>query len=226
MCNLKLGLGMLAAACLFMLSVAGCKKNSPQQTPPRGTVTSSSNPVSSALNQQQKECLAEAQKALGMKAQVVRCGELNTPGIQEVVAVIPAEYPPSSDTSLKIWKLVILRHEPTGWRTVLTASREIQNEAGYVGLEFIDDDFKFMGYQLRLRDERPDESTVFAVNLIYIESADGGSDQVGIEIAWNPAVGRYQEVPLEGDGSENFKPEIKNPPHFKGGVMIPSKPPQ
>jgi hypothetical protein len=225
-CNLKLGFRTLAVGGLFLLSLAGCKKDSQQQTPSHSTVTSSPNSVSTTLNQQQKECLAEARKALGINAQVLRCSELNTPGIQEVVAVIPAKYPPSSDTSLKIWKLVILRHEPKGWRTALTASRQIQNDAGYIGLEFIDDDFKFMGYQLRLSDERSDDHTVFAVNLIYIESADGGSDQIGTEIAWNPAVGRYQEVPLEGEGSEEFKPEIKNPPHCRGGVMIPSTPPQ
>jgi hypothetical protein len=217
---------MLTVAGLLLLTVTGCKKDSHKQVTSTQPVQSPTSPVSSATIQQQKECLAEAKKALGIHAQVLRCGELNTPGIQEVVAVLPAKYPPSSDTSLKIWKLVILRHEPSGWRTALTASREIQNEAGYVGLEFIDDDTKFMGYQLRLRDERSDESTVFAVNLIYIESADGGSDQVGIQIAWNPAVGRYQEVPLEGEGSENFKPEIKNPPHFRGGVMIPPILPQ
>jgi hypothetical protein len=160
---------------------------------------------------------------LGIHAQVLRCGELNTPGIQEVVAVLPAKYPSSSGSSLKIWKLVVLRHEPSGWRTALTASREIQNEAGYIGLEYIDDGFDFMGYQLNLSDEDTHGKKTFDIYLIYIERPDGGSDQIGIDIAWNPAVGRYQEVPL-GEDSDSFKPEIKNPPHFRGGVMIPAAP--
>lgn len=145
----------LAVAVLCLLSLAGCKKASRKQITTPQPVQSSPNPVSSATTQQQQDCLVAARKALGIKAQVVRCGELNTPGVQEVIAALPAKYPPGDYSELAIWKMVILRHEPSGWRTALTASREIQNEAGYIGLEYIDDYFHFMGYQLSFWDEQP-----------------------------------------------------------------------
>jgi len=140
-----------------------------------------------------------------------------------VVAVLPAKYPHYSGAGMTIWKMVILRHESSGWLTALTASREIQNEAGYVGVEYIDDDFKFMGCQLSLSDKRSDDKKAFVIDLVYIERADGGSDQTSVEIAWNPSVGRYQEWEY-GQDPEGFRPEIKNPPHWKPGVKLPSTP--
>jgi hypothetical protein len=152
---------------------------------------------------------------------VLRCGEINVPGVQEVVAVLPAKYPQSPDKYSAIWKMVILRHEPSGWRAELTASRKIQNEAGYIGLDYIDDSFRFMGYQLSFLDESPDKKRGFGADLVLIEKEDGGSEATSTGIAWNPAVGRYQEWNPDG-----FRAEIKNPPHWKPGVKLPSAPPQ
>jgi hypothetical protein len=203
---------MLVIVCA--LPVAGCKKNSQHQLALPSQVSSA------PTEAQQQDCLDAARKAMGAEALVVRCGDLNTPGVQEVVAVLPAKYPPSRETGMTIWKMVILRHEPTGWRTALTASREIQNEAGYVGVEYIDDYFDFMGYQLRLLDERSGHKKAFDVSLVYIERSDGGSDQIPVEIAWNPAAGRYQEWAYDRE-PEGFRPEIRNPPHWKPGVRLP-----
>jgi len=214
---------MFAVTVLCLFSIAGCKKDSHKQVASPQSVQSSPSPVSSASNPQQTDCLAAARKALGIRAQVVRCGELNTPGIQEVVAVLPAKYP--GYPGMAIWKMVILRQEPSGWHIALTAARDIQNEAGYVGLDYIDDDSKFMGYQLDFSDKQLDKQKGLDFFLTYIERADGGSEQSGIEIAWNPASGRYQEWAY-GQDPEGFKPEIKNPPHYKGGVMIPPAPPK
>ena len=175
--------------------------------------------------EQKRDCLITARKALGTQAKVLRCGELNTPGVSEVVAVIPAKYPHAQDTYLTIWKMVILRHENSGWKTVLTASREIKNEAGYVGLDYIDDYFHYMGYQLSLSDELPDHTKALVVDLVDIERPDGGSDQTSVEVAWNPAVGRYQEWAYFQD-PQGFRPEIKDPPHWKPGVKLPPTPPQ
>ncbi len=160
---------------------------------------------------------------MGIHAKVLKCGELNIPGIQEVVAVLPAKYPHSRGKDSTIWKLVILRHEPSGWQTALTVARQIQNEAGYIGIEYIDDYFRFMGYRLRFRDEDPGQKKTFGIVLTYIERTDGGSDQASTEIAWNPAVGRYQEWEY-GQDPEGFQVEIKNPPHWKPGVKLPSTP--
>jgi hypothetical protein len=173
----------------------------------------------------QQDCLVAARAALGLHAQVLKCGELNTPDIQEVVAVLPATYPHSRGPDVPIWKLVILRHEPSGWQTALTAARQIQNQEGYIGIEYIDDYFRFMGYQLGFRDEDQGQERTFGIVLTYIERTDGGSDQTSTEIAWNPAVGRYQELEY-GQDPEGFQMEIKNPPRWKPGVKLPSKPSQ
>lgn len=63
------------------------------------------------------------------------------------------------------------------------------------------------------------------MDLVYIERADGGSDADGTNIAWNPAVGRYQECAYDQD-PQGFRTEIKNPPHWKHGVKLPSTPPK
>lgn len=203
----------LAILCMF--APLGCAKTTGQQE--QKEIRTSPAPTQTL----QQECLGVAKKALGNQAEAVKCGELNTPGVPEVVAVLPARFPHNGDSEMTIRKMVILRKESSGWRTVLTASRQVQNEAGYVGLEYIDDYFKFMGYQLRLSDVRSDGKKAFDVNLIYIERANGGSDETSTEIAWNPVVGRYQEWRYDQDPA-SFRSEIKNPPHWKPGVKLPA----
>ncbi len=126
---------------------------------------------------------------------------------------------------MAVGKMVILRQELSGWRTALTAAREIQNQAGYVGLEYVDDYFHFMGYQLSLSDTRSDEKKALVIDLTYIERTDGGSDQTSVEIAWNPAAGRYQEWAYFQD-PQGFRPEIKNPQHWKPGDKLLPTPPR
>jgi hypothetical protein len=155
----------------------------------------------------------------------VRCGELNTPGIQEVIAVLPYKLPPSKGDSIPIRKLVILRKEPSGWRTSLTAAREVKNEAGYIGLDYIDDDFHYFGFWLTISDAHLNGAKEMLIDLLDIENADGSSEASSTEFAWNPAVGRYQEWAYDQD-PERFRTEIKNPPHWKPGVKLPFAPPR
>ena len=210
---------MFLLASLSLPFLSGCSKKTVQQIPATSTVETAT------TEEQQQDCLDAARQSLGVKAQVLRCGELNTPGVQEVLAVLPAKYPRGGYSGLPIWKLVILRHEGSGWRRALVASRDIQNEAGYVGADYIDDYFHFMGYQLNLADSRSDGKKAFDVDLVCIERPDGGSDQTSVEIAWNPVVGRYQEWAY-GQDPEGFRPEIKNPPHWKPGVKLPPSNPR
>jgi hypothetical protein len=121
--------------------------------------------------------------------------------------------------------MAILRKEPSGWRTSLMAAREVQNEAGYIGLDYVDDDFHYFGYWLTISDEHLGNAKEMLIDLLDIENADGSSEAASTEFAWNPVVGRYQEWAYY-QNPEGFKAEIKNPPHFKGGVMIPPAPPQ
>jgi hypothetical protein len=198
----------------------GCKKNaSPRDlqsgSDVRRSALQSSNP--DAAQNRQRECRDEAKISLGTEAEVVRCGELNTPGILEVVAVLPAKFPPSKETGLTIQKLVILRREPTGWRTALTAFKDIQNDAGYVGIDFIDDTSPSFGYRVDFSDQKGG----FGISFLYIENANGADSGWPIEVDWNPDVGRYQEWAF-GQNPEGFRPEIENPPHWKPGLKLPS----
>lgn len=211
-------------AILCQLVMAGCKQNSPQQIQSRSPVSSSPGPVLAVPSQQQQhDCLVAAKKALGAKAEVVKCGEINTPGIQEAIAVVPGKFPSGTREGLPILKLVILRHEPSGWRTVLTADRQFQNEVGYIGLDYIDDYYHFYGYWLTFSHASSNGKNAMIIDLLDIENADGTSEASSTEIAWNPAVGRYQEWAYYQD-PEGFRPEIKNPPHWKPGVKLSSTP--
>jgi hypothetical protein len=114
---------------------------------------------------------------------------------------------------LAVSQLAILRHEPSGWRVVLTASKEVQNEAGYVGIDYIDDSSPNFGYRVLFPDQRDDGKKVFSISLSYMRK-DGNTDGIPLEISWDSAVGRYREFGVNSD-PPGFKPEIKNPPHLK-----------
>jgi len=167
--------------------------------------------------------LSAAKKALGTEVKVVRCGALNTPAVQEVVAVLQANFPPHPGNGVAIRKMEILRKEKSGWRISLTATKEVKNEAGYVGLNYIDDYSHYFGYWLTLSDTRSDGTKAMLIDLLDIEKADGSSEASSTEFAWNPEVGRYQEWAYDQD-PEGFRPEIKNPPHWKPGVKLPAAP--
>jgi hypothetical protein len=218
-------------AVLCLLGTAGCDRKSNQQTPSPDSVANSRtastpSPDSPRPTQaQQQDCLDAAKKALGEDAKVLRCGALNTPDIQEVIAVLPAGFPSNESTGIAVRKMLILRKEPSGWRTALTAEREIQNEAGFVGIDYIDDSFHYFGYWLVLSDKRSDGAKAMDIDLLDIENADGTSEALSTEIAWNPAVGRYQEWAYNRN-PEGFRPEIKSPSHRKPGVKLPTASPK
>ncbi|HEY2858969.1 MAG TPA: hypothetical protein VGJ21_11175 [Terracidiphilus sp.] len=168
----------------------------------------------------QAGCVQAARRALGPHAVVVKCGDLNTPGVLEVVGVIPAKFP-ASHSGIAIRGMAILRREPSGWRTELTAVREIKNEAGYIGIDYIDDSSPFFGYWLVLSDTRSDGKKSCDLDLLDIEERDGSSEAASTEIAWNPAAFRYQEFTTNRD-PEGFRAEIKSPAHRKPGMKLPT----
>jgi hypothetical protein len=209
-----------------ILVITGCKKPSEpiaSRDPVNATsAASESIPSFPAPTQiQQQDCLSAAKKALSSQAKVLRCGAFNSPGVQEVVAVLPANFPTKNGDGVAIRKMVILRKEPSGWRLALTAAREVRNEAGYVGLNYIDDYSHYFGYWLTLSDTRPDGTKAMLIDLLDIEKADGTSEASSTEFAWNPKVGRYQEWAYDQD-PQGFRREIKNPPHWKPGVELPA----
>jgi hypothetical protein len=208
------------ATCLVNLSA--CSNSSIQKSsqPAFASTKTEENALHSSVNseQQDEECRGAARKALGSSVIVVKCGELNSPGVLEVLAALKADFS-SRPTSIAIRKMVILRKNPSGWHTSLTVGREIRNEAGYVGIDYIDDYYHFHGYWLTLSEKPLGPKAGLSFSLLNTDSADGSSEQVSTEIAWNPNVGRYQEWTYFKDPA-GFASEIKHPQHWKPGVKL------
>jgi hypothetical protein len=171
------------------------------------------NSAEQELTTQQEECLKAARQVLGPSAKVLKCGELNQPGVLESIAAITVA--PKSHAVREIFArdLVILRRSAGEWKTALRASRLIQNGAGYVGLEYIDDCSPFWGDALDFSDTRPNGKKAFTLSIQW-RAFENDTDPWPTDIAWDDAVGRYREI--TGD---EFQTEVKNPPHLcPGGV--------
>jgi hypothetical protein len=204
--NLPVKLAVIIVCLSFCL---GCSKKAIQQTASSGSATSND-----AQKRICQEGLDAGKKVLGEHAEIVKCGALNNPQVQEVVAALPIEHTQSTRaTGLSVVQLVILRHEASGWRAVLTASKQIQNDAGFVGIDYIDDSAHFLGYRVLFPDQRDDGKKAFTLSFSYL-GKDGNTEGIPLEISWDDAVGRYREFNLNSD-PPGFKPEIQNPPHLK-----------
>jgi hypothetical protein len=159
----------------------------------------------------QGECAEAARRAIGQGAAVLKCGFLNEPGVLEVVAGLKRQPQRATDKRILVSKLVLLRREPSRWRTALTASKQIQNEQGFIGIDFIDDSAPFWGYSVQFKNHRADDKAGFVLSLAYMATSKDDSE-VPVDISWNLAVGRYQEFSMNYEPI-GFKPELKNPPH-------------
>lgn len=92
---------------------------------------------------------------------------------------------------------------------------QITNEAGYIGIDYIDDRKPAYGYLLNISDVRADGKKAFDLSFRYLLK-DGKTDteSLGIEVSWNSAVERYQEFSMNQD-PEGFQSEVRNPPHLR-----------
>ncbi|MGC2173320.1 MAG: hypothetical protein WA555_10570 [Candidatus Sulfotelmatobacter sp.] len=176
--------------------------------------SSSSEVASDADYRLHQECLETARKILGEHAEIVKYGAFNDPSVQEAVAVVRKEHGQvKGKVGLAVSKLVILRHEAKGWKVALTVSKQIQNGAGFVGIDYIDDSAPYYGYQVLFSEQRADGKRAFMLSLSYLAN-NGNTEGIPLEISWDNAVGRYREFGINSDPF-GFKPEIKNPPHRK-----------
>ena len=192
-------------ACLFFCS--GCsKKIVPQST------SNSFGAEDGAQQRLQQECRDAARNLLGNGAEIVKYGSFNNPNVQEAVAVVHTEHSPHRGGELDVSRLIILRHERTGWRVALTAGKEVNNEAGFIGIDYIDDSMSFWGYRVLFLDQRDDGKKAFALSLGYL-SKDGNTEGIPLEISWDESVGRYREFDTNSDPA-GFKRELKKPPHI------------
>jgi hypothetical protein len=146
---------------------------------------------------------------LGPNAELVKYGQLgnaNDPGGVTVVKIRPGK-----DQRLLVKDLAVLRWVGNDWKPVIRASKWITNDAGYIGIDYIDDSFRFYGYEAQVADVRSDGKSGFVLLLSYLtRSLD--REGIPIEIAWNPLIGRFQEFSTNEE-PEGFKLELKNSPH-------------
>jgi len=195
---------VVCAVCLGGL-MAGCSSRSAKQHANRVDDPTMSEGVASEVAHQ--SCATAAIAALGPGAEVLRCGSWSGAGSPQALVVLKLGSVPSSKGCAPVSRVMILSSGPTGWRTVLEASKEIRNPVGYIGLDFIDDSYKFLGYCLATADRRSDGSPGFSLFLTYLRSLSGETEGTSFEIGWNARVKRYQEF----DGE--FRPEVIDPPH-------------
>jgi hypothetical protein len=160
------------------------------------------------------ECLEAAQRLLGSDAQVARCGDRIGGSDVESIAFTRLKQFSEDPNGIPISRLVILQKVDSQWKTALDVARQIQNPAGYVGIDYIDDSQQYPGYRANFLDRRSDGQPAFVLQLSYLRT-DGKSEGVPIEISWNSAAGRFQEFSANQE-PEGFKTELKNPPHIHG----------
>jgi hypothetical protein len=156
---------------------------------------------------QQRGCLKTAQRVLGPKAKVLKIGELNHAGVLECIAAIPVAPKSPSVSGIFAKDLVILKRNRDEWNTALRASRLIQNEAGYIGSEYIDDCSPFWADHIEFGAKRPDGQKGLVISIQWRESEDD-NDSMPTDIAWDDATGRYRETTENG-----FQREARNLPH-------------
>jgi hypothetical protein len=133
----------------------------------------------------QTECTEAAWKAIGQGAVVLKCGFLNEPAVLEVVAGLTKQPQRATDKRILVSKVVLLRREPRGWRVALAVSKQIQNERGFIGIDFIDDSSPFWGYAVQFHAHRADDKAGFVLSLSYMAASKDDSE-VPVDISWNP----------------------------------------
>jgi hypothetical protein len=112
-------------------------------------------------------------------------------------------------------KFVIIKEvSDSHWSAELIGDNNwIRNDAGYLGLEFIDDSERFSGYRVSVEEHRSGGVPGFTFYVYYL-APNGEDEGIAVEIGWNPSVGRFQEFQYGAD-PEGFRNEVRNPPHIR-----------
>jgi len=103
-----------------------------------------------------------------------------------------------------------MRRQGSGWTRSISVSREIENQAGFVGIDYIDDSSLFWAYSVQFHDHRADGKKAFVISLAYMAD-ERDNEELPVDISWNEATGRYQEFTMNEDPA-GFKSELRNPP--------------
>ncbi len=86
----------------------------------------------------------------------------------------------------------------------------IRNPQGFIGIDFIDSDYRF-GFALKFADERSDGTSGFTMYLTYLNQKRR-PEGLPVEVSWNRKVSRFQEYAPNELDPPDFKAEIAHPP--------------
>lgn len=148
--------------------------------------------------------LEAATRILGPGSTILRHGHLSGPDQTEAVAVVAAFTAEKPIVS----KLVILRQAGSAWNADLTVDKVIRNTQGFIGAIAIDKVHRSDLYRVNLSTRVFDDGKNRFVIELTPSNADGKPSGPSVYVSWNPIVGRYQQISLEGYG---FEPELHEP---------------
>jgi hypothetical protein len=177
------------------------------------------NPSRQALNpglDSRNDCQKASQLLLGSRAEVINCGSIHDHAL-EVVAIVRVRGLRENRNGIPISRLVILVRQSGRWVRELNVNEEITNEAGWVGIDFIDDSHSTPYYRLKTSDNgakwgdrKPSQFTLVLLTMSRTGKVD--PEDLGIGIGWNSAVSRFQEIDPSGT---HFIAETKAPKHYR-----------
>jgi hypothetical protein len=99
----------------------------------------------------------------------MKYGDLNRTGTPEAIAGVRLRRFADKANGIPLISLAVLRRIGNSWIPVLRGDRQVRNEAGYIGIDYVDDRFAFYGYRILLTDRRSDGSVGFTIALTYMD---------------------------------------------------------
>jgi hypothetical protein len=154
-------------------------------------------------------CDSEARRLLGTNARSIANGSFIHENKLLCVAALPI-LPRSQPTYTRVSKGVVVQRDGEKWEKLLWFENEIQNEKGYIGIDFIDDEAR-SGFAVTFSDHRSDGTEGFTLYFTLL-NAKLQLQGVPIQISWNPKVNRFQEYAPNELEPPGFKSEVRNPP--------------
>ncbi len=147
--------------------------------------------------------LEAATRILGPGTTVLRSGHLSAPDQTEVIAGVPV-----SGKENIVSRCTVLRQTGKTWTPDLTVDKVIRNQQGFLGATALDQVKRSDLYKVELFNHLFDDGkNRFVIQLTPV-SADGRPSAPSIHVSWNPIVGRYQQISMQGYG---FEPELNDP---------------
>jgi hypothetical protein len=178
-----------------------------------GSCSKTKVPITDTESSISAQCRTGVVKLLGPDAEVVKCGRLTGTDTVQAIGLLKIKQLPVTGDGWPVSRLVVAQFRNDRWQSILTASKDwIRNDAGYIGLDYIDDSYQVFGYRAALSESKAGPAALL-LSLSFLRP-NGESEGIPIQIAWNRDVQRYQEV-VNNDGPFVFQAENSKPPHRK-----------